>query len=84
VEALFAPNALQDADKHRSFAVLVSGISYPEVRVFWDNEGLAITTPTYVAPGEELVKSRRPDSVRPSRGRGPWHSARRSQCKSMR
>jgi hypothetical protein len=56
VEAFFALNALQDADKHRSLALLVAGISYPEVRVSWGDEGLAILTPRYVAPGEELVK----------------------------
>ena len=41
VEALFALNALQDADKHRSLAVLVAGISDPKVQVtgavrLWD------------------------------------------------
>jgi hypothetical protein len=55
VEALFALNALQDADKHRSLAHLVAGVSYPQVRVSWDDESVAILTPDYVAAGEELV-----------------------------
>lgn len=56
VEALFALNALQDADKHRSLAVLVAGISYPQVHVSWGTEGFGTFTPTYVKPGGELIK----------------------------
>jgi hypothetical protein len=56
VEALFALNPLQDADKHGNLALLVAGIAYPEVSVSWGKEGFTIITPTYVAPGEELIE----------------------------
>ena len=55
VEALYALNSLQDADKHRSMVVLVSGIIDPQVRISWAGEAMGILTPRYVAPGEELV-----------------------------
>jgi hypothetical protein len=56
VEALYALNALQDADKHRNMLVLVAGIIDPEVRISWADEAMRILTPRYVAPGEELVR----------------------------
>ena len=55
VEALFALNALQDADKHRSLAVLVAGISDPQVQVSWGDEGFGTFRPTYVEPGGLLI-----------------------------
>jgi hypothetical protein len=55
VEALFALNALQDADKHRSLAVLVAGISHPGVQVSGGGEVFGTFSPAYVAPGEELI-----------------------------
>jgi len=56
VEALYTLSALQDADKHRSLAVIVAGISFPQVRISWREEAMGILTPRYVAPGEELVR----------------------------
>jgi hypothetical protein len=55
VEALFALSALQNADKHRSLALLVAGISDPRVQVSWGTEGLGIFRPRYVEPGELLI-----------------------------
>jgi hypothetical protein len=55
VEALFALNALQDADKHRSLAVLVAGISNPRVQVTGGGETFGTFRPTYVEPGALLI-----------------------------
>lgn len=55
-EALHALSSLQDADKHRSMVVLVSGITNPQVQISWAGEAMGILTPRYVAPGEELVR----------------------------
>jgi hypothetical protein len=55
VEALFALNALQDADKHRSLAVLVAGISNPKVQVSGGGEAFGTFRPTYVEPRGELI-----------------------------
>jgi len=55
VEALFALNALQDADKHRSLAVLVAGISHPTVQVSGGGEVFGTFRPTYVEPRGELI-----------------------------
>ena len=55
VEALFALNALQDADKHRSLAVLVAGISDPKVQVTGGGETFGTVSPTYIEPGELLI-----------------------------
>ena len=55
VEALFALNALQDADKHRSLAVLVAGISDPKVQVTGGGETFGTFRPQYIEPGELLI-----------------------------
>lgn len=55
VEALFALNALQDADKHRSLAVLVGGISHPRVQVSGGGEVFGTFRPSYVEPRGELI-----------------------------
>ena len=56
IDALYTLSALQNADKHRSLAVIVPGISLPTVRILWDEESLGITSPRYLDAGAELVR----------------------------
>ena len=72
-------------DKHRSLAVIVAGISKPNVQVSWCSEGFGILRPTYVAPGDELssykeLSNRIP--VRPGRLRGSRRAACGRECES--
>ncbi len=55
VETLFTLSALQDADKHRGLADLVSGISDPKVQVTGGAETFGTMRPTYIEPGELLI-----------------------------
>jgi len=87
VEALFALNALQDADKHRSLAVLVGGISHPRVQVsgggevFRDFQAL-ICGATWGT--DQLRGVRQSHPVRPGERGGAGRAPRGRQRKSAR
>jgi hypothetical protein len=55
LDALSVLSALQNADKHRSLAVLVPGLSDPTVRASWSNEAISIMSPAYIEAGEQVL-----------------------------
>jgi hypothetical protein len=59
VDSLYSLSALQNADKHRSLAVVALGISDPTVQLSWGTDGVRIMIPTYVGAGKQLVSSER-------------------------
>jgi hypothetical protein len=56
VDALFTLSALQNADKHRSLAVLVPGLYLPTAWAFWDDEAIGITQPAYLEAGADVMR----------------------------
>jgi hypothetical protein len=56
IDALFTLSALENADKHRSLAVLVPGLSHPMARVFWDDEAIGIMRPAYIEAGGQVIR----------------------------
>jgi hypothetical protein len=57
VDALFALSALQNADKHRSLAVLAPGLYLPTAWAFCDDEAIGITQPVYLEAGADVMRS---------------------------
>lgn len=54
MDPLEALSVLQNADKHRSLAVLVAGLTHPFAKIFWPNEGVGHMSPKYIAAGDDV------------------------------
>jgi hypothetical protein len=55
MDPLDALSRLQNADKHRTLAVLTAGLTHPFVKISWRTEAIGQLTPIYVSANEEIV-----------------------------